>query len=66
MIGDKKHLVQETKHLKDYMNKNNLTEVDINFMAQKELRKLNYSYSYIQVILYDELINTLENFINKI
>lgn len=58
--------MQETKHLKDYMNKNNLTEVDINFMAQKELRKLNYSYSYIQVILYDELINTLENFINKI
>lgn len=66
MIGDKKHLVKESKQLKEYMNKNNLDEDYINFAAQKELRKLNYSYSYIQVILYDELINTLENFINKI
>ena len=66
MIGDSKHLVKETQHLKEYMDKNNLTQESIKFMAQKELRKLNYSYSYIQVILYDELINTLENFINKI
>lgn len=66
MIGDKKHLVKSTIHLKKYMEKNKLDEDYINFTAQKELRKLNYSYSYIQVILYDELINTLENFINKI
>ena len=66
MIGDRKHLVTDSKHLRDYMEKHNWSEEDLTFWAQKELRKLNYSYSYIQVILYDELINTLENFINKI
>ena len=66
MIGDKKHLVKDSKHLREFMDENNLTEDYLSFWAQKELRKLNYSYSYIQVILYDELINTLENFINKI
>jgi len=67
MIGDKNHLIKRNnKHLDEYMKKNDLSEDDINFIAQKELRKLNYSYSYIQIILYDELINTLENFINKI
>ena len=66
MIGDKKHLVKDSKHLRNYMKKNNLDENYLQFWAQKELRKLNYSYSYIQVVLYDELINTLENFINKI
>lgn len=66
MIGDKNHLVKQSEHLKKYMQDNNIDEDEINFIAQKELRKLNYSYSYIQVVLYDELINTLENFINKI
>jgi len=66
MIGDKEHLVKGSKHLKKYLDKNKMTGSDLMFWAQKELRKLNYSYSYIQVILYDELINTLENFINNI
>lgn len=66
LIGDKKHLIKESTHLKRFRGKNDLSEDYLNFWAQKELRKLNYSYSYIQVVLYDELINTLENFINKI
>lgn len=66
LIGDNNHLVKDSKHLKDYMIKNNLDESKINFLAHQELRKLNYSYSYIQVVLYDELIDNLENFINSI
>jgi len=48
------------------MEVNKLNIDDIIYDAQKELRKLNYSYSHMQVILYDELINTLEAFINNI
>lgn len=66
MIGDNMHLVRESKDLEEYMKRNSLDNDYLHLWAQKELRKLNYSYSYIQVILYDELINTLENFINKI
>lgn len=66
LIGDNEHLVQESKHLKEYMEKYNQSKSQINFWAHQELRKLNYSYSYIQVILYDELIDNLENFINSI
>lgn len=66
LIGDNNHLVQDSKHLRDYMMKHNLEKNQINFWAHQELRKLNYSYSYIQVVLYDELIDNLENFINSI
>lgn len=66
LIGDKKHLVKEGKHLNEYKEKNNLSNEDIIFIVQQELRKLNYSYSYIQVVLYDELIDNLENFISQI
>ena len=48
------------------MTKHNLEKNQIDFWAHQELRKLNYSYSYIQVVLYDELIDNLENFINSI
>ena len=49
-----------------YLKENNLTMDDMIYEAQKELRKLNYSYSHMQVVLYDERINTLEIFINNI
>ena len=66
LIGDNNHLVKDSKHLAQYKNIHNLDESQINFWAHQELRKLNYSYSYIQVVLYDELIDNLENFINSI
>ena len=66
LIGDNNHLVKDSKHLARYKNIHNLDESQINFWAHQELRKLNYSYSYIQVVLYDELIDNLENFINSI
>lgn len=66
MIGDNNHLVKNSRDLEGYMAKHNLEKNQINFWAHQELRKLNYSYSYIQVVLYDELIDNLENFINSI
>lgn len=66
LIGDNNHLVRENKGLLEYKKQHKLDNSQINFMAHQELRKLNYSYSYIQVVLYDELIDNLENFINSI
>lgn len=66
LIGDRNHLVKDSSHLKKYIEKNNLDKEQLLFMAHQELRKLNYSYSYIQVVLYDELMDNLENFINNI
>lgn len=66
LIGDNNHLVKNSRDLEGYMAKHNLEKNQINFWAHQELRKLNYSYSYIQVVLYDELIDNLENFINSI
>ena len=66
LIGDNNHLVKDSKHLTRFKNLHNLDDSQINFWAHQELRKLNYSYSYIQVVLYDELIDNLENFINSI
>ena len=66
LIGDNNHLVKESRHLTRYKKNHKLDESQIKFWAHQELRKLNYSYSYIQVVLYDELIDNLENFINSI
>ena len=66
LIGDNNHLVKDSKQLTRFKNLHNLDDSQINFWAHQELRKLNYSYSYIQVVLYDELIDNLENFINSI
>lgn len=66
LIGDTNHLVKTSTTLNDYMKENDLNIGDIEYEAQKELRKLNYSYSHMQVVLYDELINSLEYFINNI
>ena len=52
--------------LLDWMEKYNKSEDEVYFECQKELRRLNYSYSHMQVVLYDELIDTLELFINKV
>ena len=32
---------------------------------RKALRDLNYSYAHIEIVLYDELLDNLENFLNQ-
>lgn len=66
LIGENNNFVKESKYLKEFMREHKLDSTQLNFWAHQELRKLNYSYSYIQVVLYDELIDNLENFINSI
>lgn len=66
IVGCTEKLLKKTADLDKWIEKNNITEDDLKFMVRQELRKLNYSYSHIQVVLYDELIDTLEQFINNI
>lgn len=66
IIGDSNKLIRESAELKKWCLMNNVTEDDLKFIARQELRKLNYSYSHMQVVLYDEVIDTLEQFINNI
>lgn len=37
----------------------------IKLKLRKALRDLNYSYAHIQIVLYDELLDNLENFLNQ-
>ena len=67
IAGSKEYLYNKNQtKLKKWQNETNQTDEGIFFEAQKELRRLNYSYSHMQVVLYDELINTLELFVNNI
>lgn len=66
IIGCSEKILKRTSDLDKWITKNNISEDDLKFMVRQELRKLNYSYSHMQVVLYDELIDTLEQFINNI
>lgn len=66
IIGCSEKKLKRTSDLDKWITKNNISEDDLEFMVRQELRKLNYSYSHMQVVLYDELIDTLEQFINNI
>lgn len=66
IIGDSNKLIRESAELQKWCLTNNVTKDDLKFLARQELRKLNYSYSHMQVVLYDEVIDTLEQFINNI
>lgn len=66
IVGSEEKLLKNNKELKKWCDENNMSEDDLKFIVRQELRKLNYSYSHIQVVLYDEVINTLELFINNI
>lgn len=67
IVGCKDVLYNKSqKAFKEWQDQTKQSDEDIYFEVQKELRRLNYSYSHMQVVLYDELINTLELFINKV
>lgn len=67
IVGDEEHLIKRgTVDLEKWITTNNISDDDLKFLIRQELRKLNYSYSHMQVVLYDEVINTLELFINNI
>lgn len=67
IAGCKDYLYNNTQTvLVEWMKRYNKSEEEVYFECQKELRRLNYSYSHMQVVLYDELIDTLELFINKV
>ncbi len=64
VIGSGKSLMREDA-IRKYANKNNMTANTVRLKARKALRDLNYSYAHIQIVLYDELLDNLENFINQ-
>ncbi|MBR2704349.1 MAG: hypothetical protein IKE91_02660 [Clostridia bacterium] len=47
------------------MERKNLSESIVKTKIRKALRDLNYSYAHIQITLYDEILNNLEDFINQ-
>lgn len=49
----------------NYQSKTGMSMENINTKLRKALRDLNYSYSHIQIVLYDELLDNLDNFLNQ-
>ncbi len=64
VIGSTNSLMRK-EHIEKYMQKNNMTESVVKLKIRKALRDLNYSYAHIQIVLYDELLDNLEKFINQ-
>lgn len=64
IIGNEKTLMSK-ENINKYMEKNNLPENIVKTKIRKALRDLNYSYSHIQITLYDEILNNLKDFINQ-
>ena len=42
-----------------------MSEDLVQLKLRKALRDLNYSYAHIQIVLYDEILDNLDNFINQ-
>lgn len=53
------------QNIENYAKKNNISVETVNKKIRKALRDLNYSYAHIQIVLYDEILDNLENFINQ-
>lgn len=64
VIGSTNSLMRK-EYIEKYMQKNNMTESVVKLKLRKALRDLNYSYAHIQIVLYDELLDNLEKFINQ-
>lgn len=64
VIGNEKTLMNKD-NIEKYMEKTGMTEENVKKKIKKALRDLNYSYSHIQIVLYDEILNNLESFINQ-
>lgn len=64
VIGSDEYLM-EPKAIKKYATENNISISLVKKKIRKALRDLNYSYAHIQIVLYDELLDNLERFINQ-
>lgn len=64
VFGTKKSLMKK-EHIEKYMNKTGMTAEVVEAKLRKALRDLNYSYAHIEIVLYDELLDNLENFLNQ-
>lgn len=64
VFGTKKSLMKK-EHIEKYMNKTGMTIEVVEAKLRKALRDLNYSYAHIEIVLYDELLDNLENFLNQ-
>ena len=64
VFGTQKSLMKK-EHIEKYMNKTGMTIEAVETKLRKALRDLNYSYAHIEIVLYDELLHNLENFLNQ-
>lgn len=64
VMGADKYLVKE-EILKKYIEKTNVPIATARLKVRKALRDLNYAYAHIQIILYDELLDNLDRFIDQ-
>lgn len=64
VIGTKNSLMKKD-HIEKYMLKTGMSLENVNVKLRKALRDLNYSYAHIEIVLYDELLENLENFLNQ-
>ena len=64
VIGCDNYLMSK-QNLENYANKNSISIETVKKKIRKALRDLNYSYAHIQIVLYDEILDNLENFINQ-
>ena len=64
VIGCDNYLMSK-QNLENYANKNSISIEMVKKKIRKALRDLNYSYAHIQIVLYDEILDNLENFINQ-
>ncbi len=64
VIGCDNYLMSK-QNIENYASKNNISTNLVKKKIRKALRDLNYSYAHIQIVLYDEILDNLENFINQ-
>lgn len=64
VIGTNDSLMKK-EHIEKYMEKTKMNLEDVKLKLRKALRDLNYSYAHIEIVLYDELLDNLENFLNQ-
>lgn len=64
VFGCDKFLMSK-ENIERYVKKNNVSFATVKKKIRKALRDLNYSYAHIQIVLYDEILDNLENFINQ-
>lgn len=64
VMGSKDYLMNKD-NMQKYCEKTGMSEDLVQLKLRKALRDLNYSYAHIQIVLYDEILDNLDNFINQ-